>query len=96
MPKITFHDQKVKQGITFSDLQLNDTFSIRSRRSKGAVYRKVRFKQHNTSPSSINQYTETFYMLEEATGKLFDPTTSEVQKVNVDIVIHAPKPSIYG
>lgn len=68
----------------FDDLDLNDSFRVNSKRSRGAVYRKVLVKD-----------AHDYMMLEEATGKIFDPTSSPVEPVKVTVTIDAVKPSIY-
>lgn len=72
----------------FSNLATNDSFVIKSKASKGAVYRKVLFCHHGTS-------LVTEYMMEEETGKLFNPTLSAVEKVDVSVEISKSKPEIY-
>lgn len=67
----------------FADLNDNDSFRISSRRARGAVYRKVHFDN------------DVYYMLEEATGELFEPTNSPVELVKVTVSIDAVKPAIY-
>lgn len=83
MAQVNFRGSSVGK-LLFEDLDLNDSFVIDSPASHGAVYRKVRKSR-----------TSDYYMMEEATGKLFDPTVSNVKKVNVAVQIDTNKPSIY-
>ena len=69
-------------ALHFSDLMLNDSFRIVD--GRGAVYVKV---QHRDG---------TFGMLELATGKIFAPTLSEVELVEVEVNIKTVKPAIAG
>lgn len=71
----------------FDDLDDNASFKIRSGRSRGAVYRKVVYKDFSG--------VEHYYMMEEATGKLFEPTASQVEEVFVTVEIGLNKPNIY-
>lgn len=85
MTKVIWKNEAVKT-LKFDDLKLNDSFKICTKKSKGAVYTKVRtpsYKGHE------------FYMLEVATGKLFEPTVSTVEKVEVTVNVEALKPEIY-
>lgn len=85
MASVTFQTGSVSVGkIYFDDLDLNDSFRVDSRRSRGAVYRKVLLNE-----------SDEFQMLEEATGKVFLPTQSPVSKVKVTVTIDAVKPNIY-
>lgn len=72
----------------FGDLSTNDSFVIKSKASKGAVYRKVALFHPGSSLVSE-------YMMEEETGKLFSPTLSMVEKVEVSVEISKAKPEIY-
>jgi hypothetical protein len=83
MANVNFVKKNVPQkNLTFEDLLLNDNFKILG--GRGAVYRKVRHKG-----------TEDYFMLEEATGKLFHTTSSPVEKVSVDVVVNSEKPNLY-
>lgn len=73
----------------FKDIPVNSHFVIATSGSRGAVYRKV---EDHSEHCAGNKYLQ----MEEYTGKLFEPTYSPVQLVEVDIDIKAKKPSIYG
>lgn len=82
--EITWEDTKpVSKVLHFDDLPLNATFRNTSRLSQGAVYAKV-----------ATQYDDN-YMMEIQTGRLFPPTASPVEIVNVNVKIPLPKPSLY-
>ncbi len=66
----------------FSDLNLGDTF--RNKHGRGAVYAKVQVP-----------HTGDQFMFEFETGKLFAPTTSELELVDVSVNVEADKPVIY-
>lgn len=66
----------------FNDLSDGETFRIATNRSRGAVYMAV-------SGGSGR------YMLELATGELYNPSDSEVELIPVEINIGVAKPSIY-
>jgi hypothetical protein len=70
------------RNLTFDDLNLNESF--RNVNGRGAVYVKVQV--HNSDDE---------YMMELATGKLFNPTVSPVERVNVDVNVNASKPRFY-
>ena len=70
----------VVKTLYFNDLVMNDGFKIRNGE---AVYVKT------VSPSGKD------YMLEIATGRLWHPTRSEVVKVDIEINVNVPRPSIY-
>lgn len=85
MASVQFQNRLPQVGqLFFDDLDLNDSFRVNSKRSRGAVYRKVLVKDDHD-----------YMMLEEATGKIFDPTSSPVELVKVTVTIDAVKPSIY-
>lgn len=81
------HFSNSKKVLYFHDLAVNDNFVVDSLRAQGAVYRKVSLKN--------NYGGNKTYQMEEATGKLFEPTTSQVKKVNVKVSIEANDPGIY-
>jgi len=70
------------KSLKFNDLDVGQNFRIVSHQSKGAVYRKV-------------QYAGVTYQLEEQTGMLWQPTSSPVEVVDVEIRISSKKPSVY-
>lgn len=84
MATVNFHGSVQLKQFFFNDLDLNESFRVRSARSRGAVYRKVLLNED-----------DSFKMLEEATGKVFEPTSSPVEVVKVTVTIDAVKPSIY-
>ena len=74
----------VPRVLYFTDLDTNESF--RNTSGRGAIYRKV-FAGRTADP--------TWYMLEEATGRLWTPTESPVERVSVEVNIAVPKPGIY-
>lgn len=82
--KVTWTNQPTTSKLFFTDLKLNDTFKIKSTKARGAVYTKCQL-----------QGDSAFWMLELGTGKLFHPTPSEVQLVDVEVVISDVKPQLY-
>ena len=84
MTKVTWESNQQTGKLYFSNLAVGDCFKIDTRASKGAVYRKV-----------LSECDGEEYQEEIATGKLFYPTASPVIKVDVEIVVSAPKPAIY-
>ena len=72
----------VVQRLYFADLALNETF--RNVNGRGAIYAKVE-----------ENHTNKTFMYELATGKLFIPTSSPVERVDVDVQVSTNKPSIY-
>lgn len=84
MATVNFQNGVRVGQVYFNDLDLNDSFRVDSKRSRGAIYRKV-----------LDNETRDYKMLEEATGKVFDPTSSPVELVKVTVTIDAIKPSIY-
>lgn len=82
--KVTWTNQTNTKKSFFTDLKVNDTFKIKSSKSKGAVYVKCEFQNRND-----------FWMMELGTGKIFSPTPSEVQLVDVEVVISDVKPQLY-
>lgn len=85
--KINFVPRRVAtpKGLHFEDLDLNESF--RNKYGRGAIYRKV------MAGSSNNQ---NWYMLEEATGRLWTPTQNEVERVNVEVNIDVSRPKLYS
>lgn len=68
----------------FPDLQVNESFRVKSPAARGAIYRKV-----------YSRDLQKYMQMEEATGQLFNPTGSPVEIVSVEVTIDAIKPSIY-
>ena len=56
-----------QKALYFSDIQVNESFKITSPHSHGAVYRKVE-DRHGKG-----------FSMEEATGKIYDPTPSPIE-----------------
>ncbi len=84
MASVQFQNQLQQVGqVFFEDLNDNDSFRIVSKRARGAVYRKVHFED------------DQYFMLEEVTGELFEPSISPVELVKVTVTVDAVKPSIY-
>jgi len=75
--------------VTFSTLNVGDTF--KNTHGHGAVYMKVKVN----SDVVRGGYTESFGMLELQTGKVFKPTSSPLELVDVEITVDTVKPSIY-
>jgi hypothetical protein len=80
----------------FNDLSDGDSFRIATGNSKGAIYTRV-----NLNPFVMtHHYNDTlrgrdYGMLEIATGKVFIPTKSPVERVSVNVSIDTEKPSLY-
>lgn len=84
--KLNWQNQPVVRTLYFSDLSVNECF--RNVNGRGAVYRKVQANSDVKTP-------QTYYMMEEATGKLFHATISPVERVNVEVNLSVSKPYIY-
>lgn len=89
MPNINWKNPVPSRNLYFSDLKVNDTFRIIG--GRGAVYTKVAVS-HGVSTYDIRGRE---FMMEVATGLLFEPTSSNVELVQVDVQIASPKPYIY-
>lgn len=90
--KVSWKDSRVTSKLTYSDLDVGDSFVIDTPSSKGAVYTKCVYRVHSfENLDGKNQY----YQMEIATGKLFSPTNSAVKRVNVEVEIDVNKPSCY-
>jgi hypothetical protein len=87
MAKVKFGASSVVAPLTFDKLGKNESFRIATVNAQGAVYRKVLKKAR----FGTNEY----FMMEEATGELFEPTRSPVELVDVEVNINTPKPKIY-
>lgn len=74
---------KPAKTIVFSSLGVGDTF--RNTHGHGAVYMKVQL---------CGDYDD-YGMLELATGKVFKPTSSPLELVDVEMTVDTTKPSIY-
>lgn len=77
----------VKKGLKFADLDLNSTFKLVSGE---AVYVKVEEGHRNGSFNRKNQF-----MLELVSGRLFQPSSSDVELVEVTVNVGVSKPQIY-
>lgn len=75
------------RNLFFSDLHVNQCF--RNVNGRGAVYRKI-----ITNSDVFGQLKHL--MMEEATGRVFNPTTSQVELVEVEVTVKASKPYIYN
>lgn len=71
----------------FRDLQVNEAFKLTT---GNAVYVKV----SRRAGSHGSRYDE-YHMLELATGRLFDPSGSPVERVDVTVNVGLKKPQIY-
>lgn len=82
MSKITWKKAPVAT-LTFNSLGINESFKIvnLSGRATGAVYRKV-----------YNVKDRQYYQMEEETGRIYPATASRVERVEVEVTIHADKP----
>jgi hypothetical protein len=73
------------KSIGFDDLEVNQTFRIKTAKSKNAVYSKV--KKGKSHPE--------FFMYELTTGQLWPPTKSPVEIVSTKVTVCTDKPKIY-
>jgi hypothetical protein len=89
MPNINWKNPARNLYFSYHDLKVNDTFRIVG--GRGAVYTKVSVS-HGVSTHDIRGCE---FMMEVATGLLFEPTSSNVELVQVDVQIASPKPYIY-
>ncbi len=91
--KINWNQPVLPRRPSFSDIPVNSCFKLASGE---AIYRKIEAGR-GTRITNKSHSEVTFAMLEEATGKLFVPTSvfAEVVPVEVEINIRASKPSIY-
>jgi len=80
--KVNWNQSTSVGNLYYRDLALGDTF--RNKRGQGAVYSKVQ-----------NHRTKEEFMLELASGLLFAPTLTEVERINVDVNVEASKPKLY-
>lgn len=81
--KVKFTGKKSGR-LYFRDLDVNESFRNATSLSQGAVYTKVECDK-----------TATQYMLEVATGKLYPPTHSQVERVEVEANVHSYDPGLY-
>ena len=83
---LNWKNSPAPKTLYFRDLSLNECF--RNVNGRGAVYRKVM-----TNSDVVGGVHHL--MMEEATGKLFNPTVSPVERVSVEINVSVAKPYIY-
>lgn len=95
MTAVSWANQPVRKTLHFVDLLPNEAFRIKSYRSKGAVYIKVVPGHDDLVLEGKWGETHSGVMYELATGKLYPPTSSTVELVDVDIEVHQDKPDIY-
>lgn len=86
---------KVVKDIYFDDLTVGQCFQIASEKSKGAVYMKVVSHKVANTPA-LDLHSREHYQLELATAKLYSPTLSPVNIVNVSLNIDCAKPDLYS
>lgn len=86
--KINWKNKPAKTVI-FSSLDVGETF--KNTQGHGAVYMKVKVN----SDVVRGGYVDSFGMLELATGKVFKPTSSPLELVDVEMTVDVPKPTIY-
>ena len=73
--KMKMSPRKVQVKLYFDDLFLNEAF--KNTLGRGAVYVKTRVKGDTAE-----------YMMELSTGKLFEPTFSPVERVDVEYKVY--------
>jgi hypothetical protein len=92
------------ERIYFRDLDVNTAF--RNKNGKGAVYIKVELNKNLyifteddvdccLGTAELSPITSRYAMYEIATGKLFEPTNSPLEIVELKLKVSVPKPSIY-
>lgn len=74
---------RTNRPLYFRDLGLNQPFRNAGNLSQGAVYIKV-------------AHGDDQYMYEVNSGALWRPTSSPVEKVNLELNVPVEKPSIYA
>lgn len=93
--KINWDDSKKNSGLAFRNLNTNDAFRIQG--SKAVYIKVVPGCRALTIELAHNQRGNgDGAMLEVATGKIFPPTSSLVELVDVSVDIKAKKPDIYA
>lgn len=85
MLNLKWAEANIPSGISFNDIPVGETF--KNIRGRGAIYRKVLLREN---------HQDRVYMEELKTAKLFPPTTSPIQLVEVNMEIFAKKPKIRG
>jgi hypothetical protein len=81
--KISFRGRPSYRNTYFTDLKVTEGFRIVG---ADAIYMKIEAGRGKSDPCR---------MLEVATGKYWPATTSAVERVDLDIQVHAAKPAIY-
>lgn len=79
MAKIIRKTVSGPKKLFFDNLSIGDCFVINSAKSTGVIYMKC------------VDIDYCYHQLEIATGKLFDPTTSVVSKIDVEIHVYDTK-----
>lgn len=92
--KINWQNQKESVNF-FENLDVNTGFKVVSPHARGAVYIKVAKGDSDTKIYSSRHGHMECMMYEVATGKLFPPTSSPVEIVEIETNIHQKKPGIY-
>lgn len=82
------NDARRNKRLFFNDLAINDSFKLTT---GNAVYIKVAPGTRNVGIGGGHQAL----MLEVATGKLFGPSASEVEPVEIEVNVGVNKPHIY-
>lgn len=90
--KVSWKDSRATSKLTYSDLDVGDSFVIDTPGSQGAVYTKCVHRVHSYGGVAGK---DKYFQMEIATGKLFSPTNSAVKRVNVEVEIDVNKPSCY-
>lgn len=85
--KINWKHKLLPQVQYYSDLSLNEAFRLTTGQ---AIYIKVL-----VSPKVAGNRNEEYGMLEIATGKVFPPSNSPVELVNVEVNVDSVKPPLY-
>lgn len=91
MTSVSWRKPKAKT-LTFNDLVAGDCFRLVTGE---AVYMKVVSGRTGRIVPSGYTTDNGGFMLELATGKLWEKSHTAVEQVEVDIAIGVPKPSIY-
>ena len=85
--QIKWADSRPQQGLHVADLQVNEAFRLVTGE---AVYIKV-----DLSHLRNGDYGLDYCMLEVASGKVFKPSQSGVERIKVEMTVGVPKPKIY-
>lgn len=82
-PKIKYLSPSRISTLNFDDLFVGECFKNASSNSKGAIYMKV-----------MNNISWKTNMLELSSGKYFPPTSSPIERVEVEISVKSEKPRV--